>query len=372
MRQSSSQVATAAAAAGGGVTSTRAPAFVPPAFTAGESLASVPVLDAAASQALAGQVMMSGARATAEEVEDGEMLVDGADQHSGGSMPAVAAAAAGGGSVHFAVGAGRPQLDQQSQHAQFPLQVLILEGCSLDDDALAHITSCCPQLQTLCVGWNYLTSNGLAQPLSAVCGSLLQLSLRCMDPQLDAGAAAIAAMSVPGLTAVDLAGNSCGDGGAMVLCNQGCWPKLQYLDLAGNGLSPAAARQVVEARGKDATAVECKLVLDVPCGRGGYPLCFDEAVGVFSGRDRGFLKARSAVTVVAAVVAGEQGSAAGVVGPAGNGAADGNGGGSPVAGAQGVGATAKYGSWCLVPTGKESRQCLLPGWVDERSGYDSY
>ena len=361
----------AAAAAGGRGISASAAASAPPAFTAGpEGLASVP-----GAQALAWQVTMSEVPATpaaAEEVEDGEMLVDRVDQPLGSSMPAAAAFAP----LPFTAGDGRP-LDRQSQlssqHAKSPLQVLIVEGCNLDDDALAHITSCCPQLQTLCVGWNYITSNGLARPLSAVCGSLLQLSLRCMDPQLDAGAAAIAAMSVPGLTAVDLAGNACGDGGAMVLCNQGCWPKLQYLDLAGNGLSAAAARQVVEARGKDAASVECSVVLDVPYGCGGYSLYFNEAVSVFSGRDRGFLKARSDVSVVATGTAGERVSAGGVVGQVGTRAADGSGAGCPVAaGAQGVGAAAKYGSWCLVPAGKESRKCLLPNWVDDRSGYDSY
>ena len=373
-QQSGGNVPPAAAAVGGGGISASADAFDAPAFNAGEGLARFLVLDGAASQALTGQVTISGASAPAaeEEVEDGEMLVDGADQHLGVSMLPAAAAAAGGRGVHFTAGEGRSQLDQQSQHAQFPLQVLILEGCNLDDDALAHITSCCPQLQTLCVGWNYINSNGLARPLSAVRGSLLQLSLRCMDPQLDAGAAAIAAMSVPRLTAVDLAGNACGDGGAMVLCNQGCWPKLQYLDMAGNGLSAAAAGQVVEARGKDAAAVECNVLLDVPYGRGGYSLYFDEAIGVFSGRDRGFLKARSDVTVVATGTAGEQGSARGVVGEVAPGAADGSGGGCPVAGAQGVGAAANYGSWCLVPAAKESRKCLLPSWVDERSDYDSY
>ena len=376
----------AAAAVGGGGISASAAALAPPGFTAGEGLARVSVLDGSSSwMAVAGQVTISGdpaaaAAAAAEEeeeeeyVEDGEMLVDGADQHLGGSMPA-AAAAAGGRGVHFTAGEGRPQLDQQSQHAQCPLQVLILEGCNLNDDAVAHITSCCPQLQTLCIGWNYITSNGLARPLSAVRGSLLQLSLRCMDPELDAGAAAIAAMSVPGLTAVDLAGNACEDSGAMVLCSQGCWPKLEYLDLAGNGLSAAAAGQVVEARGKDAAAVECSVVLDVPYGHSGYSLYFDEAIGVFSGRDRGFLKARSDVSVVATGTAGDQGSAGGVVGPTGNhdGAVHGSDGGCPVAaGAQGVGAAAKYGSWCLVPTGKESKKCLLPTWKEDRSGYDSY
>jgi hypothetical protein len=368
-----------------------------PAATAGEGSAAVdgygvavtdvgvaPVNDCSDHEATAGQAVGAGAAAF---LSVDEMQEDGKVMSSDGIDPDAAAggaATAGGGSssgtdlaAAFAPAsdsaADRTGLKQTQslQPCTSPLQVLILEGCNLDAAALAfYITKSLTQLQVLCLGWNYISSNGLAGPLSAVNSTLQRLSLRCMEPQLDVGGVAIAATSTPGLTAVDLAGNACGDAGVSVLASQVFWPKLRYLDIAANGVSPAAKKRLVEAR---RVGAPCGVVLRVPFEFiSEYGLDFDAAVGVLSGKRRGFLKSHKGLSLK--VIPVENGCEPGVDCIGGGSAANDNvSGGEGEAHVQRPGAAARYGSWCMIPTGKMSVKSLLPSWVDDRpSGYNSY
>jgi hypothetical protein len=331
------------------------------------------------------QAVGAGA-ATLPEID--KTLENGEQMSSNGIAPA---AAGGGSSIGIGLSASLapalnavadrtgPKQNQLPQPCTCPLQILILEGCNLDDAGLAfYITKSLTQLQTLCLGWNYIRSNGLAGPLSALNSTLQQLSLRCMEPQLDAGGVAIAATSTPGLTAVDLAGNACGDAGVSVLASQVFWPKLQYLDIAANGLSEAAAKRLVEARRVGGPGV-CGVVLRVPFELvSEYGLDFNEAVGVLSGKRRGFLGAHKGLSME--VIPVENGFEPGVVrSEEGSAASDDVSCCVREARNQTPGAGARYGSWCMVPVGKMSVKSLLPSWVvtgnwvdDCPSGYNSY
>jgi hypothetical protein len=338
----------------------------------------VPVGSGSVHQATAGQAVEREG-ATLNVPSSDQMLEDGEQMCSNGIAPAAAAGGGSGSGIGNTAPFAAPALDtvadmtgpKQSQLPQpctSPLKILILEGCNLDDAGLTfYITESLPQLQTLCLGWNYISPNGLAGPLSAVNSTLQQLSLRCMEPQLDVGGVAIAATSAPGLSAVDLAGNLCGDAGVSVLASQVFWPKLQYLDIAANKISPAAARRLVEARRVGACG-GCGVVVRVPfeCDSE-YGLDFDAAVGVLSGKRRGFLKSHKGLSLK--VIPVENGSEPGVGPSGGESAADDEG----EACVRRPGAAARYGSWCMVPTGKMSVKSLLLDWVhDSPYGSMSY
>jgi hypothetical protein len=173
------------------------------------------------------------------------------------------------------------------------------------------------------------------------------------------------------VTAADLAGNACRDAGVSLLASQVFWPKLQYLDIAANGLSPAAERRLVEAR-RVAGPGGCRVVLRVPSEFSSeYGLDFDAAVCVPAGKRRGVLGVDKGLSLK--VIPVENVCEPGVVRPCGQSAA-----GDEVSGGEGEarverpGAAASYGSWCMVPTGKMSAKSLLLSWVDDSHPGYSY